>query len=111
MATITDAFMKEKLTTVRNYTVVILKKGPHYDHPDLQQVTWEHGRRNFALREDGWLSIVCPVSDGTDMAGIGIFNADPEKTRQLMDGDPGVRAGIFVYELHQGRSFPGDSLP
>ena len=28
-----------------------------------------------------------------------------------MDGDPGVQAGVFVYELHPCRSFPGDALP
>ncbi len=28
-----------------------------------------------------------------------------------MDGDPGVAAGIFTYEAHPIRSFPGDGLP
>jgi len=28
-----------------------------------------------------------------------------------MDTDPGVMAGIFTYEVHNIRSFPGDSLP
>jgi len=27
-----------------------------------------------------------------------------------MDGDPGVMAGIFTYEVHLCRSFPGDKL-
>jgi len=25
--------------------------------------------------------------------------------------DPGLQAGIFTYEIHPCRSFPGDSLP
>jgi hypothetical protein len=29
----------------------------------------------------------------------------------IMDGDPGVQAGIFTYEVHPVRSFPGDALP
>ncbi len=29
----------------------------------------------------------------------------------IMDEDSGVKAGIFVYEIHASRSFPGDSLP
>ena len=28
-----------------------------------------------------------------------------------MDQDPAVREGIFVYEAHPCRSFPGDCLP
>jgi hypothetical protein len=28
-----------------------------------------------------------------------------------MDEDPGVKAGIFVYEVHACRGFPGDCLP
>jgi hypothetical protein len=28
-----------------------------------------------------------------------------------MDADPGVQAGVFVYEVHPVRSFPGDALP
>jgi hypothetical protein len=28
-----------------------------------------------------------------------------------MEDDPGVKAGVFVYEVHPCRSFPGDSLP
>jgi hypothetical protein len=35
----------------------------------------------------------------------------PEEIAQIMDSDPGVQAGIFTYEVHPSRSFPGDSLP
>ena len=28
-----------------------------------------------------------------------------------MDDDPGVRAGVFEYELHPVRGFPGSTLP
>jgi hypothetical protein len=42
---------------------------------------------------------------------MGIFKTSVEETRNIMDGDPGVQAGIFVYEIHPCRSFPGDSLP
>ncbi len=57
------------------------------------------------------LSIVCPVRDGGEVNGVGIFNANEDETRAIMDGDPGVQAGVFVYELHPTRSFPGDALP
>lgn len=111
MATITDDFMKEMMTKTRPFTVVILKKGPSYQLPDILPVIWEHGRRNFSLRADGKLAIVCPVNDGSDTCGIGIFSTDFEETQKIMEGDPGVQQGIFVFELHNSRSFPGDSLP
>jgi len=72
---------------------------------------WEHGRRNFVLRAEGKLSIVCPVVDGKDVRGLRIFNASPEETKKIMDEDPAVKAGVLAYEIHLCRSFPGDCLP
>jgi hypothetical protein len=111
LSTITDDFMKQMLGTTKTFTIVILKTGPNMTRPDAPKIIWEHGRRNFSLRAEGLLSIVCPVLDTSEIKGIGIFNADLEKTKAIMDGDPGVREGIFVYEVHPTRSFPGDSLP
>ncbi len=111
MQTITDEYMRQMMPQARAYTVVILRAGPRRNEPDVEKIVWEHGRRNFALRADGVLSIVCPVRDGSDVSGIGIFNASVEETKRIMDEDPGVQAGVFVYELHPCRSFPGDSLP
>jgi len=111
MATFTDDAMKEMLTKVKPYSVVILRGGPKLLQPEAQKIVWEHGRRNFELRAEGKLVIVCPVRDGSDVCGIGIFNADARETQRIMDGDPGVKAGIFVYEIHPTASFPGDSLP
>ena len=111
MTTITDENMMQMMTTTKTYTVVILKAGPNIDQPDAKKIIWEHGRRNFSLRADGLLSVVCPVQDNSEVKGIGIFNATMEETKKIMDEDPGVVAGLFVYELHPCRSFPGDSLP
>ena len=111
MTTITDEFMQQMLTTTREYCVVILKAGPKKHEAGVEKTIWEHGRRNFALRADGLLSIVCPISDGSETSGIGIFNASVEEVRKIMDEDPGIQAGIFTYEVHACRGFPGDSLP
>jgi hypothetical protein len=35
----------------------------------------DHGRRNFALRRDGKLYVVCAIRDDTDVAGVGVFAA------------------------------------
>lgn len=111
MAAITDDFMKLMLTKSKNYSIVILKHGPNYGTTGFEKIIWEHGRRNFSLRADGLLSIVCPITDNSDLSGIGIFNSSVEETKKIMDGDPGVIAKIFSYEIHPCRSFPGDSLP
>jgi hypothetical protein len=111
LPTITDDYMRQMLATTRNYCVIILKAGPNKHQPGVEKIIQEHGRRNFALRAKGVLAIVCPISDGSDVSGIGIFTTNVEETKKIMDEDPGVQAGVFVYELHSCRSFPGDSLP
>jgi hypothetical protein len=110
VAEITDEFMRERLSKSRTYSLMILKAGPKYGGEGSDAVVWEHGRRNFSLRADGKLSIVCPVPDDSEVCGIGIFNAEPDEVRRLMEGDPGVQAGLFVYEVHPCRGFPGDAL-
>jgi hypothetical protein len=111
MTTITDEFMREMLVKTRQYCLVILKAGPNRKQEGVETIVWEHGRRNFELRANGVLPIVCPINDGSDVAGIGIFNATVEEVQKIMDDDPGVKAGVFVYELHPCRGFPGSSLP
>lgn len=111
MTTITDEMMRQRLAAARGYTIVIVKAGPKRHDEGANAIIWEHGRRNFALREDGLLSIVCPISDDSELAGVGIFNAGVEEVRRIMDEDPAVKADILVYEIHPCRAFPGDSLP
>lgn len=111
MTEITDDFMRQMISRTRNYCVVILKVGPNRNKPGVEKIIWEHARRNFALRAEGLLSIVCPVSDGSDLSGVGIFNADIDEVKSIMKEDPAVKEGIFVYEIHACRSFSGDSLP
>lgn len=111
MTTITDEFMHQMMSTTRSYSLVILKPGPNKYKDGAEKIIWEHGRRNFVLRAEGVLSIVCPVPSGSNVAGIGIFNADVEEVRKIMDEDPAVKAEVLLYEIHECRSFPGDSLP
>lgn len=103
---VTDDMMKAALPTAKPYCLMILRSTAKLVRPDVGSVIWEHGRRNFALREAGLLSIVCPVADGTDLSGIIIFNVDVEQAREIMDGDPGVQAGIFTYALHPVAASP-----
>jgi hypothetical protein len=108
---ITDEMMRERLSKLKPYTAMILHKTSKFGAPGTDQIVWEHGRRNFALRASGKISIICPVRDGTDVTGICIFNTTVEDAKKIYDEDPGVKAGIFIYETHSTSSFPGDSLP
>jgi len=111
MKEITDDFMRQMLAASQEYSAVILKKGPAYSAPGSDKIRWEHGRRNFALRSEGILSIVCPMTDSGDVRGLCIFNGTVEEITKVMDEDPAVKAGALVYEIHPCRSFPGDRLP
>ncbi|HEX6500146.1 MAG TPA: YciI family protein [Micromonosporaceae bacterium] len=107
---ITDEYMRERLARSREYTVMLLYAGPNSQPPDRDRLVWEHGRRNFALRAQGLMNIVCPVNDGSPFHGVAIFDASLDEARRIMDDDPGVRAGLFRYELHPTLGFPGDRL-
>ncbi len=109
--TISDEQMATMLSQSKGYTVMILHKTTKYYEPGVEAIIKEHGRRNFQLRADGVLPIVVAIRDDSDVSGIGIFTASPEETSKIYDEDPAVKAGIFTFEVHSGRSFPGGSLP
>jgi hypothetical protein len=111
MTEITDEYMFEMLAKSRDYTVVLLTAGPNYESPDARTTIFEHARRNFSLRAEGLLPIVCRVTDDSSWSGIGIFDGTVEEVTKIVEGDPGVQAGIFTYEVHPVSSFPGDALP
>jgi hypothetical protein len=111
MTTITDEFMGEMLSKSKNYSVVILKATPKRSEPGADKIVWEHGRRNFALRAQGLLSIVCPLVGDSEVRGVEIFSVGVEDVKKTLDEDPAVKAGILIYEVYTCRSFPGDALP
>ena len=91
--------------------MVLLKPGNNTTQENVQQILlWEHGRRNFALREEGKIFIVCPVSIEADVSGMYIFNTSEEETVTIMKDDPPVKAGIFTCHTYPCISFPGERL-
>ena len=107
---ITDDYMNNRIGQAKTYALVVLKPTPEYFAASSRPIVWERGRRNMALQAAGIMPIVCPVGDG-QLAGMGIFNTSPDEARAIMEDDPGVRAGIFSFEVHACRGFPGDALP
>ena len=108
---ITDEYMQEMLGASRTYTAMLLRLTPRAGEANAPGIIWEHGRRNFVLRAAGKLPIVCPATDESDWAGVGIFDAPPEEVQRLLEDDPAVKAGLFTYELHPVCGFPGSALP
>ena len=111
MPIITDEFMRQRLSQAKQYTLIILKITNKRSEAGADKIVWEHARRNMSLNADGVLPVVCPVNDGTDIAGVGIFDRSAEETRAILEDDPGVKAGLFTYEIHPCRGFPGSTLP
>ena len=101
----------------RTSTVCILTAGPNFTAPDPARnpesfsLVMLHGRRNAALHVAGLLPVVCPITDGSCVTGVGIFDLGIDDTRRVMDADPGVRAGMFTYELHACRSIQAHPAP
>jgi len=116
MIEISDDYMRTRLQTVRPYVAVLLKKGPAYVEqasrtPEQARIVWEHGRRNMALNAEGKMVMVGPVAGGGDLVGLCVFAVPEVEVRALMDGDGGVQAGVFVYDVVTLYGFPGDGLP
>jgi hypothetical protein len=111
MKTFTDDEMNALLPSARPYSVVILRKGPNFGVDAATTITWEHGRRNFGLRDDGAMPVVLRVVDDSDVCGVGVFTGSVEDTTAIMTDDPGVRAGVFTFDVHPCVGFPGDALP
>jgi hypothetical protein len=111
MAPIDDATMRERLSRIKEYVLVILRKGPNWEAIGAKEVVWEHGRRNFELREAKKLAIVCPLGGRSEIRGIGIFDAPLDETMRIMHEDPAVKAGVLLFDAFPCSSFPGDALP
>lgn len=113
---VSESQLMAALAGTRPYTVVVLKAGPRYSppgpnrDPEVAATILQHGVRNMRLRMAGLLRVVCPVADGSDVAGVGIFEATPEECDAIYSRDPAVMASILTYEIHPTRTFPDSSL-
>jgi hypothetical protein len=63
-----------------------------------------------SLRADGVIAILSPVVSET-LSGVAFMTAPPDEAREIMDGDPCVRAGMMRCDVYPCYGFPGDALP
>ena len=73
--------------------------------------------QNLLTRNSGFVYLARTVNDATaakvaklNLAGIYSFNVSPEEAHDIMTEDPAVLAGLFTFEVHPCRGFPGDAL-
>jgi hypothetical protein len=102
--------MQQISSKSKEYSLVILRRNPKWDGAEVDEIIWEHGRKNFTLLADGLLSLLFQVDDNSELSGISIFNASLDETKEIMNEDPGIKAGVFVYEAHTCRGIPGSYL-
>jgi hypothetical protein len=107
---VTDEQIQQLAETAKPYSLALLWWGPERNMDGAEATEMEHQRRMVSLRADGVIAILCPVGSET-LAGVAIMNVSLEKAREIMDGDPCVRAGMILCEVQACRSFPGDALP
>ena len=86
------------------YTVVFLRRppgAPQLSDDELAALQREHLAFNGRMREAGHAVVTGPVSGQPDesLRGISVFRTSVEETRNLMDGDPSVRAGRLVFDV------------
>jgi uncharacterized protein YciI len=86
------------------FHMALMKKGPKWSSeqtPEMQKLRQEHLAYFEELFKTGKVVLGGPFEDDGEVRGIGVFragNADEAKT--LAEGDPRVKAGFFVIEMH-----------
>ncbi|MFI8535075.1 hypothetical protein ACIGMX_33130 [Streptomyces aquilus] len=107
---VTDEQIQALAATAQPYSLAILQWGPERAMDGADAIELEHQRRMVALRADGVIAILCPVTSDT-VAGVAIMTVPAEEAEKIMAGDPCVQAGMMRCEVHPCHGFPGDALP
>jgi hypothetical protein len=108
--TVTDEQVRQLAETAKPYSLALLWWGAERHGDGAEATEREHQRRMVSLRADGVIAILSPVVSDT-LAGVAIMTVPAEEAREIMDGDPCVRAGMMRCEVHSSLGFPGDVLP
>jgi len=86
------------------FQMAIMKKGPKWastKEPERNQIVQQHLANVLSLLDSGKAVITGPFGDDTDLAGIFILRASSTaEAKSWVDGDPAVKAGFMVPEMH-----------
>ncbi|MDR3666792.1 MAG: YciI family protein [Ignavibacteriaceae bacterium] len=109
----TDEVILDTVSKGKQYTLFLYKAGPNRDQPveEEKKLQMAHLHFLFSLRAEGKLILNGPVTDETDLRGIGIFNmTDKKEIEEIISRDPAVKAGRLTYEIYSWFGIPGDNL-
>ena len=89
------------------YQLVLLRhtrQAKDFDEESRERIFREHMAYTFSLVASGQQLAAGPVPDGpaeeTDICGLGLFQQDSLDTvRELLNGDPGVRQGVYCFDV------------
>jgi uncharacterized protein len=99
---------------LKQYFMVLLKRGPNKDIDSLQlkEIQKGHMAHINKMAEEKKLVMAGPFGDNTDLRGIFIFDVPSmEDAVKLTESDPAVKAGRLIMEIHPWYSEPGTCLP
>jgi uncharacterized protein len=99
---------------LKQYFLVLLKRGPNKDLDSLQRIEVQKGHMAHInkMADEKKLVIAGPMGDDTDLRGIFIFDVPTmEDAVALTEQDPAVKAGRLIMEIHPWYASPGTCLP
>jgi uncharacterized protein YciI len=99
--------------TMKTYYLVLLKKGAHRDQDSATAagIQAAHLANINRLYKEGKLDLAGPLPDDGDLLGIFVLNVGSrEEAERVTAGDPAVKAGRLVMEVHPWLSARGSAL-
>jgi hypothetical protein len=107
--------------TLETFELVLLRHGRRYhdfDEETLERIFRQHLAYTLGLVASGQQLAAGPVNDGPEedeeICGMGLFQQGSlDKVRELLNGDPGVRQGLYTFDVMTwltpagGITFPG----
>ncbi len=106
-------FVQAKGTSAPNlaqFQMALIRKGPNWadkwtnfeaSTDSMDQLHKQHLAYVSSLLESGKAVIAGPFSDGTGVLGVFIFRAQSAgEAQSWVEGDPAVRAGLLIAEMH-----------
>jgi uncharacterized protein YciI len=104
---------------LETYEMVLLrytKQGRDFDQERKDRIFREHLEYTLGLLASGQQVAAGPVSDDPaddeDVCGLGLYRKGSlDVVRQLLENDPGVRQGLYFFEVMTWRTAPGTVTP
>jgi uncharacterized protein YciI len=102
-----------------SYQVVLLRHtaaGRDFDEETTERIFREHLAYTLSLVAGGDQLAAGPVgnspAEDEDICGLGVYQKDSlDEVRRLIERDPGVRQGLYRFDLMTWRTAPGTISP